>query len=188
MKKIILVFACTLFYFASQSQVITGADKSSNASVNDYKTYGWSSEIANIPSQKVFIAPNGIYVFNNESLREKIKKAIAFELSAKGYSKNESNPDMIILFRVTEQPGTLLTKNGYQQFWDEDQNGGNGLHRTKIAAGTLLINVLDNKSDKVVWQGYSSGILKPDMINDNMKVREAVSSIFRKFHFRAKQS
>lgn len=188
MKKIILVLACTLFYFASQSQVKTGADKSSKASVNDYKTYGWSSEIEHIPSEKVFVAPNGIYVFNNESLREKIKKAIAFELSAKGYSKNESSPDMIILFRVTEQPGTLLTKNGYDDFWDEDQQGGNGMHRTKIAAGTLLINVLDAKSDKVAWQGYSSGILKPGMVNDNMKVREAVSAIFRKFHFKAKQS
>jgi len=188
MKKIMLVFACTLFYFASQSQVKTGADESFKASLNNYKTYGWSSEIEHIPSEKVFVAPNSIYVFNNESLREKIKKAIAFELSAKGYAKDESNPDIIVLFRVTEQPGTLLTKNGYQQFWDEDQNGGNRLHRTKIAADTLLINVLDGKSDKVAWQGWASGILKPEMINDNMKVREAVSSIFKKFHFRAKQS
>lgn len=188
MKKIILVLSCTLFYFASQSQVKTGADKAFKASLNNYKTFGWSSEIEHIPSQKVFVDLNGIYVFNNESLRERIKRAIAFELSAKGYAKDENNPDIIVLFRVTEQPGTLLTKNGYEQFWDEDQNGGNGLHRTKIAAGTLLINLLDAKTDKVAWQGWASGILKPEMVNDNMKVREAVSAIFKKFHFRAKNS
>ena len=188
MKKLILVLVCSLFYFASESQVKVGADKSFTASLNDYKTYGWSSKIDQIPSEKIFLTPNGVYVFNNESLREKIKNAIAFELSARGYSKDESNPEMLVIFRVTEHPGTLLTKNGYQTFWDEDENGTTtGLHHTKIDAGTLLINVLDAKSDKVAWQGYASGILKPGMINDKMKIREAVSSIFKKFHFKAKQ-
>ncbi|HEY5370926.1 MAG TPA: DUF4136 domain-containing protein, partial [Hanamia sp.] len=136
----------------------------------------------------IFIAPNGIYVFNNESLRDKIKDAIAFELSARGYLKNESNPDMFIIFRVTEHAGTLEMKNGYQTFWDEDASvADNSMHRTKIDAGTLLIDFIDAKSDKVAWQGFASGILKPDMINDNMKVREAVNSIFQKFPFKAKK-
>jgi hypothetical protein len=55
-----------------------------------------------------------------------------------------------------------------------------------IDAGTLIINLLDAKSGVVAWQGYASGILKPDMINDNTKVREAVASIFQKFDFTAK--
>ena len=95
---------------------------------------------------------------------------------------------MIVIFSITEQPGALLTKNGFQTFLGGDENGtSTAMHPTKIDAGTLLINVLDAKSDKVAWQGYASGILKRGMINDKMKVREAVSSIFKKFHFKVKQ-
>jgi hypothetical protein len=58
---------------------------------------------------------------------------------------------------------------------------------TQIDPGTLIINLLDAKSGVVAWQGYASGILKPDMINDATKVREAVSSIFSQFNFKANQ-
>ncbi|MDQ2863613.1 MAG: DUF4136 domain-containing protein, partial [Bacteroidota bacterium] len=157
-------------------------------SLNEYNTYAWSSDINKIPSSKIFIGDNGVVVFNNESLREKIKEAIGFELSAKGYKKDESKPELLVMFRVTEQPGTLTTYNGYQTIDGFDKvRTPEDVQHTKIAAGTLIINLLDGKSGKVAWQGYASGILKPNMINDKMKVREAVSDIFQKFHFKAKQ-
>jgi hypothetical protein len=77
---------------------------------------------------------------------------------------------------------------------DQIINGGldtvrtaDNVQNTSIDAGTLLINILDAKSGKVAWQGYASGILKPGMVNDETKVREAVSSIFKQFNFKAKQ-
>ena len=188
MKKTIVFLACSLFYLASQAQVQVGADNSFKTSLNEFSTYGWSSAINKIPSSKIFVGPNGVLVFNNNSLREKIKNAVAFELSAKGYKKDETKPGILVMFRVTEQPGTLTTYNGYQTIdgFDKVRTPQNVEH-TKIDPGTLMITLVDAKSDKVAWQGYASGILKPDMINDNMKVREAVSDIFQKFHVKAKQ-
>jgi hypothetical protein len=90
---------------------------------------------------------------------------------------------------VTERPGKLKTFNGYEMI----DNGLDSVRTPQdtqtvdIDAGTLIINLLDAKSGVVAWQGYASGILKPDMINDNTKVREAVASIFQKFDFKAKQ-
>ena len=189
MKKTMMFLVCSLFYMASQAQVKVGADRSFKRSLNDYNTYGWSSNIEKIPSSKIFIGPNGVLLFNNESLREKIKNAIAFELSAKGYTKDEKSPQIIVMFRITEQPGTLTTYHGYETIEDgfEKVRTPQNVRHTKIDAGTLIINLVDAKSDKVAWQGWASGILKPEMINDNMKVREAVSDIFKKFHFKAKQ-
>jgi len=46
---------------------------------------------------------------------------------------------------------------------------------------------VDAKSSVVAWQDYASGILKPDMTNDNTKVRKAISDIFKHFDFRAKK-
>lgn len=180
---------CSAFYLASQAQVKVGADRSFKRSLNDFKTYGWSTKIEQIPSNQIFVGLNDVLIFNNESVREKIKKAIAFELSAKGYSHDQSNPDILVLFRVTERPGTLTTYRGYETIDNglEKVRTPQNVHHTKIDAGTLIINLLDAKSGKVAWQGWASGILKPEMVNDNMKVREAVSDIFSKFHFKAKQ-
>jgi hypothetical protein len=189
MKKIFILLAGCLFFVTSRAQVKVGADNSFTKSLNDYKTYSWSKDIDQIPADKIFVGPNGVYVFNNVSVRSKIKDAIEYELSAKGYKKDDSNPDILVLFTVTEQPGSLRTYNGYQMI-----NGGldsvrtpSDVNITQIDPGTLIINLLDAKSGVVAWQGYASGILKPDMINDATKVREAVSSIFSQFNFKANQ-
>jgi len=189
MKKFLLITFSLFFYYFATAQVNVGADKSLNVSINDYSTYGWTTNIDKIPTDAIFIGANGVYVFNNESVRSRIKSAIEYELSAKGFKKSENNPDILVLFLVTEQPATLRTYNGYQII-----NGGldtvrtaDNVQNTSIDAGTLLINILDAKSGKVAWQGYASGILKPGMVNDETKVREAVSSIFKQFNFKAKQ-
>ena len=189
MKKTFLILASCLFYFGSQAQVKVGADKSFTKSLNDYSTYAWSKNIDQIPSDKIYIAPNGVYIFNNESVRSKIKAAIEYELSAKGYKKVDNNPDILVLFTVNEQPGKLRTYNGYQMIDNglDSVRTPSDVETTPIDAGTLIINLLDAQSGVVAWQGYASGILKPDMINDETKVREAVSSIFDQFKFTAKK-
>ncbi|MGN6194235.1 MAG: DUF4136 domain-containing protein [Ginsengibacter sp.] len=189
MKKTFLFLACCMLYVASEAQVKVGADKNFTKSLNDYTTYAWSTSIDQIPSDQIFIAPNGVYVFNNESVRSKIKDAIEFELSAKGYQKVQNNPDILVIFSVTERPGKLRTYNGYEMIDNglDSVRTPNDVEVTDIDAGTLIINLIDAKTGVVAWQGYASGILKPDMINDNMKVREAVASIFSKFDFKAKK-
>lgn len=188
MKKTILFLVCLVSYVFSNAQVKVGADKSFKTSLNDLKTYAWSANIDQIPQDQIFVGINGVYVFNNESTRSKIKEAVEYELNAKGFKKDESNPDLLILFSVTEQPGTLRTYNGYQMINNglDSTRTPENVQNTNIDPGTLIINILDAKTSMVAWQGYASGILKPDMVNDNVKVREAVSSIFKEFQFHAK--
>ncbi len=190
MKKTILFVVSALFSFAIKSQnVVVGADNSFTTSLNNYSTYAWSKNIDRIPSDQIYVSPSGVYVFNNESVRSKIKNAIEFELSAKGYKKDQSNPDLLVLFTVTERPGNLRTYNGFQMVYNglDSVRTPQNVQTTKIDAGTIIINILDAKSGKVAWQGYASGILKPQMINDESQVRQAVASIFKKFSFKAKQ-
>jgi hypothetical protein len=189
MKKTFLFILSGLFCFAVKSQnVVVGADKSFTSSLNDYSTYAWSENIDQIPSDAIYISPSGVYVFNNESVRSKIKNAIEYELSAKGYQKSENNSDMTVLFTITERPGTLKTYNGYQMINNglDSVRTPESAQTTPIEAGTLIINIIDSKSGVVAWQGFASGILKPDMLQDDSRIRHAVASIFGKFDFRAK--
>ena len=190
MKKLLL-FAVGLgcFIFASAQQVEVGADNSFKQSVKGFKTFGWSSEINQIPNSDMFITPSGVYVFNNESTREKVKKAIKFEMNAKGFKETENHPDIVVLFRISEHPGKLHTFNGYKMYDEglDSTHTPQNKETVKVKPGTLIINVLDAKSGMVAWQGYASGILKPSMVNSDVKVREAVAAIFKDFHFHAKK-
>lgn len=190
MKKLLVVlFISMSFFYCNAQDVVVGADNSFTHSLNDYSTYAWSKSIDQIPTDKIYISPSGVYIFNNESVRLKIKNAIAFELSAKGYTRVENNPDILVLFTVTEQKGSLKTYHGYQMVDNglDSVRTPENVATTPIDAGTLIINLVDAKSGVVAWQGYASGILKPDMINDESKVRQAVAQIFKKFPYHGKK-
>lgn len=190
MKNAFLFFLSFIFCYCARSQnVVIGADNSFKTSLNDYSTYAWSQNIGQIPSGAIYVSPSGVYIFNNESVRSRIKGAIQYELGARGYKLEENNPDLLVLFTVTERPGNLRTYNGYQMV----DNGADSTRTsqdattTHIEAGTLIVNIIDAKSGAVAWQGFASGILKPEMVNDESQVRQAVASIFNRFNFRAKQ-
>jgi hypothetical protein len=52
---------------------------------------------------------------------------------------------------------------------------------TDVKPGTLLINMI--KTDMNMWQGFVSGILKAEEMNDQSKVRNAVSTVFNQFSY-----
>src|SRR6478609_7622827 len=153
MKKILLFLAVSLLFslFTSAQQVQVGGDNSFTAPIKDYKTYAWSNQIDQIPHSAVFVGTNGVLVFNNESTRSKLKNAIQYELDAKGYQHVSSNPDMIVLYRVLEQPATLTTYNGYQMYDNglDSTRTPQNVEQTKVDAGTLMINIVDAKTSKM---------------------------------------
>ena len=188
MKKIFpLVMLCFVLSMCKEPEKTVGTDSSLSANIENYKTYDWVKNIDQIPSDKVFIGPNGILVFNNESARSKIKDAIQYELSAKGYKMDNINPDFYVNFTVLEQPADLTTFNGFQTVDNglDSVRTPENVQKTHVDAGTVLIDFIDAKTSKQVWQGFASGILKPDMINDQSKVRAAISSIFEKYKYKA---
>lgn len=187
MKKWLFITGIFFLAITTVKAQKVGADADLNTSLKKFKTYAWSKNINQIPSDKIFVGPNGVLVFNNESTRSKIKEAIQFELDARGYKRDPVHPDFIVTFSVTEQPADITTYNGYVTI-----NGGldkvrtpEDVQKTHLDAGTVLIDFIDAKTSKQVWQGYASGILKPDMINDQSKVRQAVASIFSKYRYKA---
>ena len=158
-------------------------------SLANVTSYTWTSDIDKIPDTRMFVSPTGVYVYNNESTRKQIKDAIQYELEARGYTQNSyaaGDKSMLVSFYVLEQADTLRTTNGYiTTVFGEPLITKDDVNQTPVEPGTLIVNIIDGKSKEMVWQGFASGILKADYINDEAKVREAVSSIFSKFVYKA---
>src|SRR4051812_25186207 len=111
MKKIsiaVLLFFClSVAYNAAFAQEITvNADKRLNTDFSHYKTFYWSSQVDNK------LDP-GFYFFNDLELKDRIRKAVSYELEGRGYKKTSQSPDLIVNFRVFIQPTSLKGYTGY---------------------------------------------------------------------------
>jgi hypothetical protein len=167
---------------ASKKTTVAGKNADITADFSNLKTYSWTTDIDNIPNDQIFIGPNGVYVFNNESGRKMIKDAIQYQLDARGYKMNSNNPDMLISFSVLEREGSLRTTNGYVTVGGEKVRTKDNVTYTDVKPGTLIVNITNVKTGKMIWQGFASGILQADQMRDQAKVRQAVSSVFKQFN------
>lgn len=189
MKKTFLSIVTVLFFLAFQfgcSRKMTPVVAKNADLSTDYKnikTYSWTSDIDNLPNDQLFVGMNGVYIFNNESGRKMVKDAIQYELDSRGYKRVEGgNSDMKVSFSMLEREGRLRTTNGYVTLSSgEKVRTDENVSYTDVKPGTLIINLIDTKKNVQIWQGFASGILQPDHLRDQSKVRQAVSSIFSKF-------
>lgn len=187
MKNLIVLFLSAFVGLGTLNAQTVGSDIKLGEPIKKFKTYAWASEINQIPSDKVFIGPNGVFVFNNETSKSKIKNSIQYELAARGFKMDATKPDMLINFIVFEQEGQLRTYNGYQTVMGglDSVRTEDNIEMVTVKPGTLFITIIGNKNEGVVWQGYASGILSAESVKDDAKVKAAVAAIFNEFGYKA---
>lgn len=189
LSAVVLLLAVAVSCGPTNTQTIGKNVDPDVTKLNNVETYAWIGDADKIPESQVFVSPTGVFVFNNESDRKTIKDAIEYELGARGYEQNSTGlAGMLVSFYVTERADTLRSTNGYVSIYGEPVITEDDVEMTPVQPGTLIINIVENESNEMVWQGFASGILKPEYVNDENKIKEAVSSIFERFAYDAKDS
>ena len=186
MKRI--MFACLLsvgFVFAANAQSITvKSDRTPDTDFSNFKTFYWSSQA------DAWLDEGGIYFLNDLGMKSIIRDAVKGELMGLGYQIQSFEPDLIINFRVFDEPVTLKGYEDYgTSYWgDERYRGIDEQASYDVEAGTLLLSIADRKSGTVVWQGFASGLIENNtFIKEEGKIREAVNLIFEEFNQRARE-
>ncbi|MBN3583695.1 DUF4136 domain-containing protein [Algoriphagus aestuarii] len=188
MKKLtyLLIATFTSLAFVSCSnngmKVVTRED--GDAGLSNYDTYAWLSEKQNIPSIYALVGPDEALIFNNESSQKMIKEAIELQLAARGFKKDNRNPEMLINFNILEDETELrkyILDNGqdYLGFGPRSES----VQMIPVDEGTVLINFLDSKSGNQIWQGYASGALEEKDIENKTNLENKVGAIFEDFDF-----
>jgi len=189
MKKyfsILSAAVASVFIFTSCA-VTTHVETAAGVDFNNYKTFGW----ANGNGEKKEDADNGI-VDNN------IKNAITTQLENQGWKETNQNPDVILDYnvmvekkvnRVSEPvysyPYTHYYYNGWRRrggymYYPNDLLGYH-TYNIPFKEGILTVNMVDTKTNKLIWQGSAQG----DVSNTTVTTQEMqsdVTSIFKKFN------
>lgn len=185
MRKMVLIGLLVIgFLGTAKAQAITvESDRSLDTDFSEYKTFYWASQVDSWLDE-------GFYFLNDPTMKAMVRDAVKGELMGLGYHMQSHEPDLIVNFRVFDQPVTLKGYEGYgTSYWgDERFREVSDTTSYDVEAGTLLVSMADRESGRVVWQGFASGLLEGDaFVKDEGKIREAVNLIFEEYGHRARE-
>jgi hypothetical protein len=177
MKRIVFVVFVAVLTACSSLKVTYDYD--GQADFTKYKTYTFSQEALKLPIQQLN--------------RDRLLKAIETELAAKGFTKSEDNPDALIDLHVKaeEKMDATATTTGpgmYGGGYYGRYGYGGGFSTThidynKYVEGTLFVDLVDNASQKIVWQSRATKTLDEDVSAEKREqnINYAVKQIFSKY-------
>ena len=143
-------------------------DYSHSADFANYKTYSWIKVSVQDPLWE-----------------DRVMHSVDSQLTAKGWTKVETGGDASVsAYGSTKNEKTLQTwYNGFGGGW-RWHGFGDGLATTTVEntpVGTLVVDIFDTPTQKLIWRGEGSDTLsgKPD--KDEKKMDKAVAEMFKKF-------
>jgi hypothetical protein len=165
-----LIMLMMVSCFGSKDYIVE-SDYSYSGNFKKYKTFDF------IDQQRF-----GLDSITPENL---IMKSIKTRMSILGYEQTEIKPNLLIGFRMYYSDFPF---NGWSQpeieLWLEQE----GLIKEEfeqvkynLKEGTLMIFLLDRKQRKAVWQGYNSGLINVNALENERFIRGSVRLIFDKY-------
>ena len=162
------------------------ADLIAEANVDSYSSYMFANP-KNMPASNFsFSEENQKYLF----------EAVAFEMNTRGYTSTRG-ADLIIRLQggtsLESERGTpppmydpMMFRPGFGPHFHP--YGFRRFDDISNKQTTIIVDIIDAKTEKLIWQGVASGVLTKKKEDVELKIREAVKDIFDKYPFRAKVS
>ncbi|MCG2419723.1 DUF4136 domain-containing protein [Aequorivita sp. F47161] len=161
-----------LFVLASCSTVRVATDFDKKVNFNQYNSFA-------------FFKPGIDKAEISDLDKKRILRAIDESLTMKGMSKSET-PDLLVSIFTKERERVDVYNNnfGYGWGWSPwyygSYYGGSNVSRT--AEGTLYIDLIDAKTNNLVWQGMGSAdLVTSSMEKKEERIREIVSEILAEY-------
>lgn len=127
-------------------------------------------------------------------LTKYLKQSTAQELEARGYVRDESDPDLIVNFAVhskdrvrrTSAPTTFYGFRGYGGYGTWGGYVGYDTRVDTYTEETVTIDLVDRDAMQLVWEGtIVARVTESRLKNVRKTVRESVARVFEEFPFRA---
>jgi hypothetical protein len=135
-----------------------------NVNWSQYKTYAWgeSESVANPITNQYIVS------------------AIEAQLTAKGMTKIESDPDLIVIYNASADTQKQLNWSGMGGFGRF--GGGMGSAQVEnITQGQLQVNIVDTKAKQFLWRGTANDTVSNDPQKTQKTITKAVTKMFQKF-------
>lgn len=167
---------------------VAHVEKDENINLNNYRNFAWvDTRDTKSDSGKMRVS---------DLTERTIKNAVSAELAKAGW-KESKRPDVLLTYDVLvekgvkeqnnpvySQPYTRYVYNPYTRryvsLYYPSQFLGYDRDQQQVREGTITISLIDAKTEKTVWQGWTTDEVDSRNLSSK-EIRNAVRSIFRKF-------
>lgn len=185
-NKLLVIVLAGLMIAGCSSPVYVQKDDTTN--LDNYRTYMWVDTKAHEHDNSTKAT-----AYADQTIRN----AVNAELIKLGWKEVSDNPDAFISYdilveRATEQrsdpvytrPVSRVYYNRFARRWGTiyypSQFVGYDTYTVPVKEGTVTISIVDSKTDKIVWQGWTTENLNYARIT-NKEINRSVKNIFNKF-------
>ena len=119
---------------------------------------------------------------------ERVVAALEAQMGEKGFTKDDSNPDMIVTYHANhkENKAYVTDSFGYGGYGAGWRWGGMGMGNstTRVITsekGTIVIDMYDAKSKQMLFRGKATDTLSSKPKKNAEKINKAVTKVFKKY-------
>ncbi|TPV31437.1 DUF4136 domain-containing protein [Paucihalobacter ruber] len=170
--KHLLKLIIVLTILSSCSSVKTTSDYDKSVNLSDYKTFGFTKESKELPT--------------NDLVKNRILNAISSNLKSKGLTESD-NPDMLVDLGLktkekTDYQSTNYDMGGYYgRRWRVGTSiGTTNTREINYTEGTLVINLVDAKKDQLLWMGSGTSVVSDKSVKEE-NITAGINKILSSF-------
>lgn len=158
-------------FISSCNTVKVSYDFDRNTDFNAYKTYNFHQK--GIEKLEV-----------NDLDKRRILSAIEANLQAKGFTKSET-PELYINILASSKEKINVDNGGYYGgYWGPYYGGPSRIYQ--YTSGTIIIDIIDDGKNILVWQGAGSGLNVSNLNTKANDIPKAIDEILANFPPKAK--
>ncbi len=148
------------------STLKTSADYDPSTDFSRYKTWAWHESSIKDPIWS-----------------KRIQAALESELSKRGLTRNEENPDLWAAVHVRLSKETQVTTTGGYGYGYRWRGGVSTARVEQIPVGSLIVDLADAKQKELVWRGMATDTLNPEKSPEEKEkaLREAFAKMFENY-------
>lgn len=163
-------------------------EKDKSTDFTKYKTYAWVEKPESKETKKNM---------RNELTETNIRNSVNSQLQKIGWKEVNANPDIMVNYELLvdrtekEQKDAVYSPSYTRSYYNRytgrvntyyypGQFSGYDTYTTTVKEGTVTVTMIDNKTDKAVWQGWITSEIDSRKMTGK-EIDQSVKTIFRKF-------
>jgi hypothetical protein len=176
MKKLTAVIALALLSACSSYEI--GHDYDVEADFDQYRTYRWMPLAPDSTAQGAAAART-----QNTLLDKRIRGAVDESLAAKGFTPDEDDPDVLVVYHTGLKDRVDVTDWGYTYSGSYWGWAGRDVDVYNYTEGTLIVDLVDAGSKQLVWRGSATGVVRADRSPEERDrvMKDVVAKMFAKY-------
>ncbi len=169
-----LVVLVSLSALLGCSSISVSSDYDESTDFNELKTFAW---MKGVNEGKLDLG------VKNPLVRSRIQNAIAAELEAKGYRQVFGRPDFHVAYHARTQERLDLRSMPMSGPMRGPRWGGAYADLYQYEEGTLIIDLVEEKTQHLIWRGVGKGAVdwRGDPDQKTKLINEAVQKILAEF-------